>query len=61
MCGIAGFFNFDGAPVNPLVLARMIDCQRHRGPDDQGMRLFSLKRGQSIEFRRHDPLCSTCV
>jgi asparagine synthase (glutamine-hydrolysing) len=55
MCGIAGYFNFDAAPVNPQVLAKMIDCQRHRGPDDQGMRLFSLARGQSIEIRRQDP------
>ena len=55
MCGIVGFFNFNAAPVDPLVLARMIDCQRHRGPDDQGMRLFSLKRGQSIEFHRGNP------
>src|SRR5262245_28663107 len=58
MCGIAGFFNLNAAPVNPLILTRMIDCQRHRGPDDQGMRLFSLKRGQSIEFRQGEPLCS---
>ena len=61
MCGIAGFFNFNAAPANPLVLARMIDCQRHRGPDDQGMRLFSLQRGQSIEFRRQDSLGSHIV
>ena len=58
MCGIAGFFNFNAAPVNPQVLASMIDCQRHRGPDDQGMRLFSLARGQSIEIRQQDPVPS---
>jgi glutamine phosphoribosylpyrophosphate amidotransferase len=55
MCGIAGFFNFNAAPADPLILTRMIDCQRHRGPDDHGMRLFSLQRSQSIEFRREDP------
>lgn len=54
MCGIVGFFNFDSEPVNPRVLARMVNLQRHRGPDDQGMRLFSLSRGESIEFREQE-------
>ena len=58
MCGIVGYFNFDNEPVNPLLLARMVDLQRHRGPDDQGMRLFSLARGQSKEFRERDPVSS---
>lgn len=47
MCGIAGFLNLDGAPASAQVLARMLDIQRHRGPDDQGMRLFSLATGKS--------------
>jgi asparagine synthase (glutamine-hydrolysing) len=56
MCGIVGFFNFDGEPANPVVLSRMLDLQRHRGPDDRGMRLFSLARGQSIEFAQGDAI-----
>jgi asparagine synthase (glutamine-hydrolysing) len=52
MCGIAGYFNLDGAGVDADVLARMTDIQRHRGPDDQGMRLFSLRSGSSVEL--HD-------
>lgn len=48
MCGIAGFYNFSGAPADPRVLLRMMDVQRHRGPDDQGMRLFSLANGNSV-------------
>lgn len=54
MCGIVGFFNFDAEPADPAVLARMLKLQRHRGPDDKGMRLFSLRRGQSIDFRELD-------
>ena len=50
MCGIAGFFNLHGARADTAVLARMTDIQRHRGPDDQGLRLFSLGRGTSVEL-----------
>jgi len=42
MCGIVGVYNRNGAPVDPRVLRQMTDIQRHRGPDDQGIRLFSL-------------------
>ena len=54
MCGIAGFFNLNGAPADPAVLRRMTDVQRHRGPDDQGFVLFSLKDGQSVELGAGD-------
>lgn len=30
----------------------MIDIQRHRGPNDHGMRLFSLSKGRSEEVKR---------
>ena len=46
MCGIAGFVNLDGGPVNLRVLKRMADIQRHRGPDDQGIGVFSLPGGR---------------
>ncbi|NQV79229.1 MAG: asparagine synthetase B, partial [Alphaproteobacteria bacterium] len=36
MCGVAGIFNIDGAPVSPVVLGRMTDMLAHRGPDDRG-------------------------
>jgi asparagine synthase (glutamine-hydrolysing) len=44
MCGIVGIYNLEGSPVDPQALCRMTDIQRHRGPDDQGMRLFSLRQ-----------------
>src|SRR6267378_2285279 len=52
MCGITGFLNLNGAPADPRVLLRMMDAQRHRGPDDQGMRMFSLRCARSAEYRR---------
>jgi asparagine synthase (glutamine-hydrolysing) len=49
MCGIAGFVNLDGGPADADVVRRMTELQRHRGPDDQGIRLFSLSGGDSQE------------
>lgn len=45
MCGIAGFINFDRAPADAQVLARMMALIRHRGPDDRGQALFSMADG----------------
>ncbi len=49
MCGIVGYYNLDQAPACPDTIARMMRIQRHRGPDDNGLRLFSLKEGSSRE------------
>ena len=45
MCGIAGFVNLDGAPADAGVLGAMTDMIRHRGPDDRGTHLLSLRGG----------------
>jgi asparagine synthase (glutamine-hydrolysing) len=37
MCGIAGMFNLDGAPVTRESLRGMIRMLSHRGPDDTGL------------------------
>jgi asparagine synthase (glutamine-hydrolysing) len=44
MCGIVGIYNKNGSPVDTRILRRMIDLQRHRGPDDQGVRFFTLNK-----------------
>ena len=36
MCGIVGQINFDKSPVSPVVLKKMTDAIRHRGPDGEG-------------------------
>lgn len=36
MCGICGFFNFDGKPADRDILRRMSDVIVHRGPDEDG-------------------------
>ena len=37
MCGIAGKYNLDGAPVDEALLNRMADAMFHRGPDEGGL------------------------
>lgn len=36
MCGITGIFNLNGEPVSPVILRKMTDAIRHRGPDGEG-------------------------
>ena len=62
MCGIVGIYNFNGKSVDPQVLIQMTNVQLHRGPDDQGMTLFSLKgqKGISYEFKNHHMLYNKC-
>jgi asparagine synthase (glutamine-hydrolysing) len=36
MCGIAGLFHTDGAPVSSVILKKMTDAIAHRGPDGEG-------------------------
>src|SRR5428012_20144 len=47
MCGIAGMFNLDGAPVIPESLQGMIRMLAHRGPDDNG---FHTENGVGLFF-----------
>ncbi len=51
MCGLVGVWHRDGRCVDPAVVERMRAVQAHRGPDDRGLRLFSLRRGASVGFR----------
>jgi asparagine synthase (glutamine-hydrolysing) len=42
MCGIAGYSSLGtGQDVDPSLIDGMLDCIRHRGPDDQGKAVFS--------------------
>jgi asparagine synthase (glutamine-hydrolysing) len=44
MCGICGFWNFDGRRVESKDLRRMMETLRHRGPDDEGQLLWDGTR-----------------
>src|SRR5690348_11836465 len=37
MCGITGWYNRDGRPVDARAVTRMTDTLVHRGPDDNGV------------------------
>lgn len=36
MCGLTGIFNVNGEPVSPVILRKMTDAIKHRGPDGEG-------------------------
>ncbi len=56
MCGIVGQFNSNGAPVDHECLAGMIHALKHRGPDDNGARLFSLRSRTSCDANAGQPI-----
>lgn len=57
MCGIAGYINTDTRPLSDTsVIMSMLKVQKHRGPDDSGIRCFSLKSGKSAEYGYLDPV-----
>jgi asparagine synthase (glutamine-hydrolysing) len=49
MCGIAGFAGVSDGPKGDLLIRRMTDVIRHRGPDDQG---FARRNSVSMGMRR---------
>jgi asparagine synthase (glutamine-hydrolysing) len=43
MCGIAGILSLNKEPIEPYAIKGMCDVVAHRGPDDAGYALFSLR------------------
>lgn len=57
MCGIAGYINTDRRPIRETgSVLKMLEIQKHRGPDDSGIRMFSLEKGSSVECRTSEPV-----
>ncbi|MBL7873741.1 MAG: asparagine synthase (glutamine-hydrolyzing) [Cyclobacteriaceae bacterium] len=51
MCGIAGYFYKSGSLISDTAeINEMLKLQQHRGPDDAGVRGFSLRSQHSVEF-----------
>lgn len=51
MCGITGYYQLDNSPIQQIdVVKQMLLKQRHRGPDDSGIRAFSFRTGKSEEI-----------
>jgi asparagine synthase (glutamine-hydrolysing) len=56
MCGIAGYINLSLKPVKDTsCIISMLKEQKHRGPDDSGIRAFNLESGKSLEFPTDKP------
>ena len=36
MCGIAGYINLNQSPASPVIIQKMTDAIKHRGPDGEG-------------------------
>lgn len=50
MCGISAYINLKGEPLKDTsTILKMLKVQKHRGPDDSGIRAFSLSSGESQE------------
>lgn len=57
MCGITGYININQKPVADTgIILKMMKVQKHRGPDDSGIRAFSLKDGQSFDLSVDRPV-----
>ena len=56
MCGITGYININSRSVRDTnVILNMLRVQKHRGPDDSGIRAFSLTSGESVELNIQEP------
>ncbi|NWJ51754.1 MAG: asparagine synthase (glutamine-hydrolyzing) [Bacteroidetes bacterium] len=56
MCGITGYINIKTQPLeDSSTIIKMLQVQKHRGPDDSGIHTFSLKTGNTIELSARDP------
>jgi asparagine synthase (glutamine-hydrolysing) len=56
MCGISAYINLKGQPLGDTsTILKMLKVQKHRGPDDSGIRAFSLGSGASLECGTEAP------
>jgi asparagine synthase (glutamine-hydrolysing) len=56
MCGIAGYINTNLESIkDSSCILSMLKVQKHRGPDDSGIRIFSLNSGKSAELEVDKP------
>lgn len=52
MCGIAGYINLSGVPLDHGAFERMVDSMAHRGPDSRGVEHFAGPPAVSLGHRR---------
>ena len=56
MCGIAGYYHITGRSIEDSVsILSMLKLQKHRGPDDSGVRVFNLQNERSQELSIKEP------
>ena len=52
MCGIIGYIDFSGRPIERHIFDRMTNVLAHRGPDDKGIKMFQGKPFVALGHRR---------
>jgi asparagine synthase (glutamine-hydrolysing) len=56
MCGITGYINLNKKPISDSsTILNMLSVQKHRGPDDSGIRAFNLRSGTTLELPVKEP------
>lgn len=57
MCGITGYYNYSQKAISTnKEICNMLEVQRHRGPDDSGIRFFTLSKKISKEVPFKEPV-----
>ncbi len=56
MCGLAGIYHLNGAPIDTSQLLRMNRMIRHRGPDDEGYVLVNTITGNPKNYVHEDSI-----
>jgi asparagine synthase (glutamine-hydrolysing) len=55
MCGITGYIDFQGTIKDTSIILNMLKVQKHRGPDDSGIRAFNMGTSRSMELSATRP------
>ena len=54
MCGFVGYINKNLDQIDPIMIKKMMQLQGHRGPDDNGLALFSSNEKVSVSYSQND-------
>ena len=52
MCGVVGYIDIYGKPIDREIFCQMTDLLTHRGPDDRGIKIFRGKPFVALGHRR---------
>lgn len=56
MCGLTGYWSFGNKETSNAAIRKMLEIQRHRGPDDQGIDVIDTLEGRQAEVRTQEDM-----